>query len=311
MAQRVGDVARTAAAGGGDAESAVQQLVIDVFRPAAGPVAAPVDRRVPRPLATGIFKKTISPKPLVRQAHRIDQIMSDPKGQVPATGHIGFDPHLTALFQLAGNFHTGWKFLIEPGTAGKLGRNLLQLIVTKPAARPGIATGQRMVISPIVKLDQRRSGGRLRQTPCFFVGPGDQLSDIQVFGPHQELEVAGIPSHVHVTGPPSLTSHIDKPSHGDGLTIAGETADREVANAGMVLWAAFGNEPVIAFAQGQADLAFEHKVVSQKRLLGRLLRQPTGIGQVQTAGQWLLGLFVHDGQAKFAARRGGGGGGNP
>jgi hypothetical protein len=62
----------------------------------------------------------------------------------------------------------------------------------------------------------------------------------------------------------------------------------------MVFGSAFGNEPVIAFAQGQRDLAVKDKVVSQKRLLGRFLWQATRIGQVHAARERLLSFFVHD-----------------
>jgi len=70
-----------------------------------------------------------------------------------------------------------------------------------------------------VELHQRLLGQFLALPLVLIVPPRHDRTDVQVFGPHQQLDVRRQAMNVQIARPPPFLLHIDEPLHLDRLRV--------------------------------------------------------------------------------------------
>ena len=133
---------------------------------------------------------------------------------------------------------------------------------------------------------------RLLRPLVFVVPPGDDRSDVQILGPHQQFDVLEPTMDVQFSAPPALPLHVDKALQDHRVRIVGSTPDLELPGAYAVLGTPFHLERVLAWPELQAQTAIEHEMVVPRYCPGRKDRFAALVFQVHPHRDGLLRVLV-------------------
>ena len=180
-----------------------------------------------------------------------------------------------------------------------LRRDRQRLAEVEEQQRPAFAlvlARQQMIEAVPVEADQRLLGERLVGPLAALVPPGDDRRDVQVLGPHQQLDVLHRPMHVQLAGPPALRRQVhDAPQH--DLDRAGSPVlDGKVPGRTGVLGAALDLERVRPRRQRERQLARKHELIAKERQPGGLHRLARRILQMHPASDRLPRIGIGHGE---------------
>ncbi len=292
VADWVGEDAGGAAGGRGEAEAAVQEVVVNFLGPEAVAVRGGEAFGVAgaAPGFVGIHAGAVHV--VVGDADGVGHPGGDPERGVIPKRFFDVDPDARMSAGLGEELHGRRVFVLGVGDGQWAG----EVEVEEGAAGAFVLAGHEVVETVGVKLGEE-VGGKVVGPWVLLVPPGDDRGEVEVFGAHEEWDVGDGAMDVEVAGPPSFAGEVGEALEAVGDALGTVVGDGELAGGRGVFGAAFDLVSVGSGRELEDDFAGANEMVAPGGEAGGEDGFAGGVLEVDSTGNQGAGLGRLGGQA--------------